>query len=467
MTYHKNQLNITANEKLREKCGIFAICGYKGSLSAAYITYLGLLALQHRGQESAGMAYSNQENISVYKGMGLIENVFNHQKIDAITARTILGHVRYSTTGPSLIANAQPLVARTADKKGIALAHNGNLVNYRRLYHKLLDEGHIFHTTSDTEVLLFYIHLFRQAGLVEAVSKTMHIVKGAYAAVVTDGNRLIAFRDPGGFRPLVIGNLDDAFVVASETAALDTVNAQFIREVQPGEIVTLEPQGLTSVIAAGPPRSSFCIFEYIYFARPDSIFNGLNVHSIRREIGVLLARHYPPGMDMVIPVPDSGISAALGLAGALGLPLEWAIYRNSYLGRTFIKPGQNEREMAVRLKLSPIKDIVKGKKIIVVDDSLVRGTTCRILVQLLFAAGASEVHLCIASPPFKHPCYFGVDIPVTTELSACKGDNGNSSSAYGANSLIFAEPNDLYRASGLKKELLCSACFSGIYPDLD
>ncbi len=456
---------MTADQKPHEKCGIFAVCGYHGPLSAAYITYMGLLSLQHRGQESAGMAYLEEGNISALKGMGLVEQAFSNKILEEIAAPTVIGHVRYSTTGPSLIANAQPLIARTADHRGIALAHNGNLVNYRSLHGRLLEEGHIFHTTSDTEVMLFYIHLFRRAGLAEAVLKTMEIVKGAYAAVVTDGKKLIAFRDPNGFRPLVIGALGSAFIIASETAALDTVNAHLIREVAPGEIITVEPGGMVSVKTARSSNSSFCIFEYIYFARPDSVFNGINVHNTRKRIGALLARHYSPGLDMVIPVPDSGISAAMGLAEALGLPLEWAIHRNPYLGRTFIKPGQNEREMAVRLKLSPIRDIVKGKRIIVVDDSLVRGTTCRILIKLLFAAGASEVHLCIASPPFKHPCYFGVDIPATVELNACR-DSSSSNSAFGANSLVFAESQDLFQAAGLKPSQLCSSCFTGIYPDL-
>lgn len=448
----------------REKCGVCAVYNYQGPGNAALVTYLGLLALQHRGQESAGMAYLDSRGLQSLKGMGLVENVFPRQTLAAISAASVIGHVRYSTTGTSTIANAQPLVARSYDGSGIALAHNGNLVNTAILREKLLDEGHIFHANSDSEIILTYLFRFRRAGLAAAIKKTMGLIKGAYAVVVTDGERVAAFRDPEGFRPLVIGKLGDSFLFASETAAFDTLGASFLREVDPGEIVTAGPEGLSSIKGAKGAGSSFCVFEYVYFARPDSVIDGMNVHQVRKAVGALMAKRVSCRPDMIVPSPDSGVSAAMGLAEALNTPMEWAVYRNSYLGRTFIEPTQGEREMAVRLKFNPVRELVQDKKIALVDDSLVRGTTARVLTRLLRACGAAEIHLLIASPPYRNPCYYGIDIPVSADLASFNTDLEKLAADVGADSVIFATPADLFDALDRRGDQLCGACFSGIYP---
>ncbi|MBW6463314.1 MAG: amidophosphoribosyltransferase [Firmicutes bacterium] len=459
-----NYINIENADKPREKCGVFAVFNNSGSGNAAIITYLGLLALQHRGQESAGMAYKGLRGIESTKGMGLVEQVFTRKALSAVESETAIGHVRYSTTGPSNAANAQPLVARSFDGSGIALAHNGNLTNTRRLYNAMLEEGHIFHSTSDTEIILTYIFRYRRHGLMQAVEKTMEKIEGAYAAVVYDGDKLVAFRDPNGYRPLVIGCLGESYFVASETAALDTVGASLLREVEPGEILQISSSGINSKVTSKSECNSLCIFEYVYFARPDSVINGANVHLVRKAIGALLAKRITYSLDMVVPSPDSGVSAAIGMAEALNIPLQWAVYRNPYLGRTFIEPTQSGRELAVRLKFNPIAEVIKGKKIAVVDDSLVRGTTARILTDMLKKMGAAEVHLCIASPPYRNPCYYGIDIPVARELAALGPDFDKLASSIGADSLTFAEPEDLFIAVGKDSCNYCTACFSGRYP---
>ena len=447
----------------QEKCGVFAVYNYREPGKAAIITYLGLLALQHRGQESAGIAFKDDNGIQSIKGMGLVDTVFTRETLSSIKAGTILGHVRYSTTGISNAANAQPLVARSFDKTGIALAHNGNLTNTRKLQDKLLLEGQIFHTTSDTEILLSYLFRYRRQGLVNAVKKTMSIVEGAYAAVIMDDDQLVAFRDPGGFRPLVIGKFGEAIVFASETAALDTVGATFVRDVRPGEIISAGPGGLKSTLVQADTKSSLCIFEYVYFARPDSVIDGRSVHQVRRDVGSTLAGRINTNLDLVIPSPDSGVSAAIGLAEALNLPLEWAVHRNPYLGRTFIEPTRDGREQAVRLKFNPIQALIRGKRVAVVDDSLVRGTTARVLTSLLLASGAAGVHLCIASPPYRNPCYFGIDIPVAEDLAVPGDDFDRLALSIGADSITFAEPEDLYNALGSDQSAFCTACFSGDY----
>jgi len=445
----------------QEKCGIFAVYNYHNPENTANITYLGLLALQHRGQESAGMAFNTPAGLQCVKGMGMVARVFSQDILESIQAASILGHIRYSTTGSSSAANAQPLLARSYDKKGIALAHNGNLTNTRRLRNQQLREGQIFHTTSDTEIILSYLFRYRKEGLVSAIEKTMSHISGAYAVVAIDEHKMVAFRDPGGYRPLVMGKLGNAVVFSSETAALDTVGANFVREIEPGEIVSVSSEGINSTYAGeNMAGRSLCIFEYVYFARPDSIIDGHNVHSVRKAIGSLLANRLPVKPDIIIPSPDSGVSAAMGLAEALKLPLEWAIYRNPYLGRTFITPNQKDREQAVRLKFNPIGSLVKNKKIAIVDDSLVRGTTARILTSLLKNSGAAEVHLCIASPPYKNPCYYGIDIPVAEDLAFPDADYNKLAGEIGADSVTFAEPDDLYQVLGKKQSDYCSSCFS-------
>ncbi|MDY6827346.1 MAG: amidophosphoribosyltransferase [Bacillota bacterium] len=453
-------------EKPREKCGIFALTGYRGPGRAAMLAYLGLLALQHRGQESAGMAYGSPGRLDLLKGMGLVDRVFTSRSLSSITANTILGHVRYSTTGSSKPANAQPLLARSHDGGAIALAHNGNLTNTAYLHQKLLEEGHIFHSTSDSEIILTYIFQHRHLGLSEAVRKTVNLVKGAYAAVVTDGREVVAFRDPGGFRPLVLGRLNGASVFASETAALDTVGASFVRDINQGEIVSAVGSLLSSYSVPAADKASLCIFEYVYFARPDSVIDGVSVHLFREQVGRKLAGRIPASVDMVIPSPDSGISAGIGLADELGIPLEWAVHRNPYVGRTFIEPSRAGREVAVRLKFNPIAALVRGKRVALVDDSLVRGTTARVLIELLRAAGAAAVHLCIASPPYRFPCYYGIDIPVASDLAVPGESLSYLAASIGADSVTFARPEDLYSSAGRGAENYCTACFTGCYPDV-
>ncbi len=461
-----SQSELWLEERPREKCGIFAVNSYQGDGNAAFITYLGLLSLQHRGQESAGMAYKTAGGIRNFKGMGLVDHVFPREMLLSNESRTVLGHVRYSTTGPSLVANAQPLVARSFDSSSIALAHNGNLTNTRRLYHKLLREGHIFHTTSDTEIILSYLFRFKGEGLEKAVKKTMGIIQGSYAVVAMDDEKMFAFRDPNGFRPLAIGKINDSIAFASESSAFDAVGATFLRELEPGEIVSATPLGFRTIDSKIKANSSLCIFEYVYFARPDSIIGGKSVYDVRRKVGYLLGKKIESDLDMVIPSPDSGITAAIGLADYLNLPVEWAVHRNPYLGRTFIEPTQDEREMAVRLKFNPIREVVDGKRVAVVDDSLVRGTTARVLASLLKKAGAKEVHLCIASPPYKNPCYYGIDIPIAGDLAALKTSLKNLAASIGADSIKYAALEDLHQAVGEDSLGLCSACFSGIYPAL-
>ena len=457
---------VLAEKQPRDKCGVFAVYTYRGPDNAALLTYLGLQALQHRGQESAGMAFIDGDEIKHFKGMGLVDHVFPREMLLLNKSKAVLGHVRYSTTGPSLSVNAQPLVARSKDKTGIALAHNGNLTNTRHLHNKLLREGHIFHTTSDTEIMLSYLFRYKTYGLKEAVKKTMSVIQGAYAAVVMDGEKMVAFRDPNGFRPLTIGRIGNSYFFASESSAFDAAGAAFVREVEPGEIVTAGPGGLVSDYSELEANPTLCIFEYIYFSRPDTILDGKSIYEVRRKVGSLMAERISLNLDMVIPSPDSGITSAIGLADRLNVSLEWAVHRNPYLGRTFIEPTQNDRELAVRLKFNPIRELVRGKKVAVVDDSLVRGTTARVVVSLLKKAGAGEVHLCIASPPYKHPCYYGIDIPLAGDLAMPGSGLEELVASLGANSITFAELDDLYQAVDSKQKGLCSACFSGIYPEL-
>ena len=453
-----------AGKRPQEKCGVFGIYNYHGPDNASQMAFYALLALQHRGQESAGIAYNEDHSVYCQKGMGLVDHLFSAEEMARNSSTQAIGHVRYSTTGSSDEANAQPLIAQSRDQSSIALAHNGNLTNTNKLSKMLLDEGQIFHTTSDTELILTLMYRYRQQGLVEAAKRTMALIKGAYAVVAMNAQEMVAFRDPNGFRPLVMGNLGKATVFASETTALDGLGASFKCDIQPGEIIYAGPCGITTETSLMGSNHSLCIFEYIYFARPDSIVDGKSVHLIRKKIGSLLAARVPKGLDAVIPSPDSGVSAAIGLAQKLGIAFDWGIYRNPQLGRTFIKPSQDERELAVRLKLSPVNSAIKGKKVIIVDDSLVRGTTATVLAKMMKSAGAKEIHLCIASPPYIHPCYYGIDLPVAGELALMKNSLVDLSEILGVDSITFAEPRDLYEALEIEPTNLCTACFSGEYP---
>ncbi len=399
---------------LHEECGVLGIFGAK-TADVASLVYLGLHALQHRGQESCGIAVNSDGVFSHYKGDGLVSEVFSPEKLERLgNGNMALGHVRYSTTGGRDINNIQPLVIRHI-KGNLALAHNGNLTNSDEIRRKIELSGGIFHGSSDTEAIAYSLVSDRltSSSTSEAVEKTMQTVRGAYSCILMTATKMIAFRDPNGFRPLCIGKTaDGSYVAASETCALDAVGADFVRDVRPGEIVVFSKEGVQSITShcREKEKSSLCVFEYIYFARPDSVIDGVSVHHARINAGKFLAREHPVDADIVIGVPDSGIDAALGYSQESGIPYGVGFIKNKYTGRSFIQPSQKQRENTVKLKLNAIKETVDGKRVIMVDDSIVRGTTCAGIIRLLRNAGAKEVHLRISSPPFKHPCYFVTDI---------------------------------------------------------
>ncbi len=448
------------SDKPKEECGVFGVRG--SQLDAARITYYGLYALQHRGQESAGIAVSDGEKIHLHKDMGLVAEVFKEQHLDKLTGKMAIGHVRYSTTGASLAINAQPLVFRYA--KGIlAIAHNGNLTNARELRTTLANTGSVFQTTIDTEVLVNLIARYCQNSIEDAIKKLMIDVKGSYSMVVMTENKLIGVRDPYGNRPLCLGSLGDGYVLASESCALDTVGAEFIRDIEPGEIVVIDDSGVSSIRGQNSKKRT-CIFEYIYFARPDSVIDGYHVNWCRRQMGHQLAREYPREVDLVMSVPDSGNAAAKGYAEELGLPFEEGLMKNRYIGRTFIQPSQSMREIAVRLKLNPIKSVVEGKRILLVDDSIVRGTTSVKIVKMLRDAGAKEIHLCISSPAIIESCYYGIDTSNPKELIACNMTYQQIEQHIGVDSLYHLSKEGLLNVFGADKGGFCTACFDGDYP---
>lgn len=447
------------DDKPKEECGVFGI--YAPELEVAQLTYYGLYALQHRGQESAGIAVSDGHNIQVDKGMGLVSEVFTARGIEALQGKMAIGHVRYSTTGSSLLANAQPLVMHY-QKGMMALAHNGNLTNATELRGELGKDGAVFQTTVDSEVIINLIARYRRVNLEDALVKTMLDLKGAYALVIIAENKLIGVRDPFGVRPLCIGQVEGQYCLASESCALDTIGAEFIRDVEPGEIITIDEEGLHARQGLPSQKSAGCAFEYIYFARPDSTIDQLNVTESRRRMGIELAREYPVDADIVIPVPDSGMSAALGYSEASGIPFEQGLLKNRYVGRTFIQPTQEMREVAVRLKLNANAQVLKGKRVVMIDDSIVRGTTSSKLVDMLRKAGAKEVHLLISSPPVLYPCYYGIDTAEREKLIATQLDAEGIREFVGADSLYYLSAEGLLRALGGRS--VCLACFNGDYP---
>lgn len=450
----------TADDKPREECGVFGI--YGPGIDVAKISYYGLYALQHRGQESAGIAVSDGNSFKLHKNMGLVAEVFNEDILDTLCGQIAIGHVRYSTTGSSSVVNAQPLNFRY--QKGlISLAHNGNLTNAAELRQMLAVNGSVFQSTTDSEVIVNLIARYGQGSIEDAIRKSMIDIKGAYSLLVMTEDKLIGVRDPFGVRPLCIGKLEQAYILASESCALDTVGAEFIRDVEPGEIVIVNQHGLKSIQTRKDPKQAFCIFEFVYLARPDSKFGGRNVTQVRRDMGRQLAAEYQIEADMVIPVPDSGIAGALGYAEASGIPYQEGLMKNRYIGRTFIQPQQKMRETAVRLKLNPISDIVKDKKIVMVDDSIVRGTTSKQIVQMLRNAGANEVHLLISSPPVKNPCYYGIDTSERTQLIANTHSLEEIRDFIGADGLHYLSLEGMLKATGLGDDHFCTACFSGEY----
>lgn len=457
------------DEKLREECGVFGIYDFDGNDVASTI-YYGLFALQHRGQESCGIAVSDTNGpkgvVKSHKGMGLVNEVFAPEQLSALKGDIGVGHTRYSTAGSSTRENAQPLVLNYV-KGTLGLAHNGNLVNAPELRRELEYTGAIFQTTIDSEVIAYHIARERihTGSVEEAVSRAMDKIKGAYSLIVMSPRKLIGARDPYGFRPLCIGKRDNAYILASETCALDTIGATFVRDVEPGEIVTITPQkGIESDKSHCLPKDqeARCIFEYIYFARPDSHFDGVSVYQARIQSGRFLAMDSPVEADLVVGVPESGNAAALGYSLQSGIPYGTAFVKNGYVGRTFIKPGQSSRESSVRVKLNVLKEAVNGKRVIMIDDSIVRGTTSDRIVKMLRDAGTKEVHMRVSSPPFLHPCYFGTDVPAEEQLIAHNRTIEEIRQVIGADSLAYLKTERLGEMIGGMGH--CTACFTGEYP---
>jgi amidophosphoribosyltransferase len=444
----------------RHECGVFAVYGHP---DAALLTYYGLFALQHRGQESAGIvtAAGSNQPFNIHRGMGLVAQVFQEKDLQQLRVGTrAIGHVRYSTSGSSTLKNAQPLVVDCA-RGQLAIAHNGNLVNAAVLREELESNGSIFQTTVDSEIIL---HLLARPTGRKNVLSALRLVEGAFSFVLMGEQEIIGVRDPFGFRPLVLGKLDDAFILASETCALDLVHADYIREIEPGEVVVINDDGIRSEWPFKEERKAFCIFEYVYFARPDSLINDRNVSKARVAMGVELARLHPVDADIVVPVPDSGNYAALGYSHELNIPYEHAFVRNHYIGRTFLQPTQLIRDFNVRVKLNLIKELVKGKRVVVVDDSVVRGTTARARVVNLREAGAKEVHLRISCPPHKFACYYGIDFPDPKNLLANQFKMDEMAEYLGVDSIGYLDIDGMVRATGLPMSESCLACFNGQYP---
>ncbi len=443
----------------REECGIVGLSGCTG---AAELASLALHALQHRGQESAGITVGDGHTLTTRKAMGLVADVFDEPTVKALGGTSAIGHVRYSTTGSSSIRNAQPI--QVAGHRGsLALAHNGNLINAPSLRRRMERDGSIFSTTSDSEVILHLVARSREPDVADALADALAEVRGAYSLAVLTRDRLIAARDPHGFRPLCLGRFRDAWVVCSESCALDIIGGTYVREIEPGELIELGDGEPRSRRLAPPGPQRRCIFEHIYFSRPDSIVFGRNVESVRRRCGEILGREAPADADLVCAVPDSSNTAAVGYARATGLPFEMALIRNHYVGRTFISPAQKVRDMSVRIKFNPVADLVRGRRLVVVDDSIVRGTTMRKLVKLLRDAGAAEVHLRIASPPITHPCFYGIDTPSRKELIASSHDVEEIAAYMRVDSLHYLSLEGLREAAG-EADSYCNACFTGRYP---
>ena len=443
----------------RDECGVFAVFGHP---NAALLTYYGLFALQHRGQESAGIVTSEGPNCLFRRhvAMGLVSQVFSPSDLEGLTGTRAIGHVRYSTTGSSNIKNAQPLMGESG-RGQIAIGHNGNLINAELLRDELEQKGSIFQTTVDSEIIL---HLLAQPKTSSGVLAALRKVKGAFTLVVMSDRQIMGVRDPFGFRPLVLGKLDGAYILSSETCAFDLIHAEFVREVEPGEVIIIDENGFRSEFPFAEEKTAFCIFEYVYFARPDSIMTNINVARVRTSMGRELARLHPVEADLVVPVPDSGTYAALGFAEELGIPFEHAFVRNHYIGRTFLQPTQLIRDFNVRVKLNLIKEAVAGKRVVVVDDSIVRGTTARARVINLREAGAKEVHMRISCPPHKHACHYGIDFPDPNNLLANQCSMDQIQEYLGADSIGYLDTESMVRATEQPKENFCMACFNGDYP---
>ena len=448
------------NDKFREECGVFGIFGHQ---EAANLTYLGLYALQHRGQESAGIAASDGGEVRISKSMGHVADAFSEKTLEKLPGHIAIGHVRYSTAGDSKLDNAQPILIECAHGQ-IAIGHNGNIVNASELKDELVGRGSIFQTSTDTEVILHLYARSRAASSDEAIVEAISSVQGAFSLVLMTRDRLIAVRDPHGFRPLALGRLGEAVIVCSETCALDLIGATYVRDVEPGEVIIASASGVKSFKPFPPAPSAHCIFEHVYFARPDSYVFGESVNEVRTELGRLLAREKPVDADVIVPVPDSGVCAAIGYAEESGIPMRVGLIRNHYIGRTFIEPQQSIRHFGVRIKLNPVRSILEGKRVVLVDDSLVRGTTSRKIVKMVKAAGAKEVHMRISCPPTISPCFYGVDTPRRSELIAATHTLDEIQTYIGADSVGYLSLGGLLSSVGTKQSSYCTSCYTGKYP---
>ena len=459
---------LLCDDKLREECGVVAIYGHP---EASKLAYLGLYALQHRGQESAGIAASDGEQLKLHKSMGLVADIFSAKVLEQIAGTLAIGHTRYSTAGDSALLNAQPIMVE-CNKGKIALAHNGNIVNAQEVRAGLEQQGSIFQTTSDTEVIVHLIARSREQTLPDAVADSLRRIEGAFSLVMMTPDRVFAARDPRGFRPLVMGRIKaagqhqaDSVVFASETCAFDLIGAVYEREVKPGELVIVGPEGVHSRFYSAQQPQSSCIFEHVYFSRPDSMVFGRAVQESRDAMGRQLAKESPVVADIVVPVPDSGVTAAMGFAHESGIPLQFGLIRNHYVGRTFIEPEQRVRDFGVKLKLNPVRSVLAGKRVVLIDDSIVRGTTSRKIVRMVRDAGAKEVHMRISCPPTISPCYYGVDTPSKGQLIAANKSVEEIREYIGADSLAYLSLEGLRKAAGEGEDkIYCSACYTGKYP---
>ncbi len=447
-------------DKLREECGVFGIYGHPES---ANMTYLGLYSLQHRGQESAGIAVADGGQVRLSRAMGYVADNFDEQELSSLVGSMAIGHVRYSTAGQSAVENAQPILIDCVHGQ-IALCHNGNLVNARELRSELVEQGSIFQTDSDTEVILHLYARSKERPAENAIVESVSQVRGAFSLVFLTEDRLIAVRDPHGFRPLALGRLGDAWIVCSETCALDLLDARYVRDVEPGEVLVIGPSGTRSIKPFPPGKTAHCIFEHVYFARPDSYVFGESVNDIRTSLGRQLARESPVEADVIVPIPDSGVCGAIGYAEASGVPMRMGLIRNHYVGRTFIEPSQAIRHFGVKVKLNPVRSILDGKRVVLVDDSIVRGTTSRKIVKMVRGAGATEVHMRIGCPPTISPCYYGIDTPRRSELIAATHNLEEIKKYLGADSLAYLSLDGLLGSVETSRDSYCRSCFTGEYP---
>ena len=447
-------------DKLHEECGVVGVYGHP---EAANLVYLGLYALQHRGQESAGIVASTHSKMRLEVGMGLVADVFDPIRILKLPGPLAIGHNRYSTAGKSELVNAQPCMINYS-AGSLALAHNGNLVNAHAIRKELGSKGAIFQSTNDSEVIVHLMAQSKAETFVDQAAEALRQVSGAYSLVLMTKTELVAARDPHGFRPLCLGKLDGAYIVASETCVMDLIEAEFIREVEPGELILINDQGIQSFFPFKKVDTKHCVFEHIYFARPDSFIFGEHVYTARKDMGRAMAQESPADVDLIVPVPDSGIVSAMGFAEESGIPFEMGLIRNHYVGRTFIEPQSQIRHFGVKLKLNPVKEIIAGKRIAIIDDSIVRGTTARKIVKMLRDAGAKEVHLRISAPPILHSCFYGIDTPTKEELIAHTHDLEETRQYLAADSLAYLSLEKMMEVLENGKKKFCSACFDGNYP---